>query len=482
MIETHDAEPMLLQRVGQLGRTFRAAGRRLYLVGGSVRDTLLGRPVHDLDLTTDAPPAEIKRLLQRVRPDAIYDVGARFGTVGAIFRDPAGGDPAGRDPAGGSEAEEGANVEITTFRSEQYTDGTRKPEVTFGTSLEDDLARRDFTFNAMAQEVGGGDLIDPFGGQDDLRRRTIRAVGDADERFREDPLRMLRAVRFAAQLGFEIEVGTRDAIRRGASSLERISRERIADELTRTLVSPRPALGVRLATDLGLMAHAIPEVLPMRGVSQRPLHHKDVFEHTMGVLENIPADQTLRWAALLHDIGKPRTKSVHEGQVHFFGHEDVGERMARHILRRLHFDTRLVERVATLVRMHLRVNSYESEWTDSAVRRLMREAGDQLANLIHLSRADVTSYRQERVLAATMRADEFERRCQELLQREDVARLHSPLDGDDLMALFGRPPGPWIRPLKDYLLEEVLEGRLDQEDRETATELARRYVAEQGLA
>jgi poly(A) polymerase len=283
-----------------------------------------------------------------------------------------------------------------------------------------------------------------------------------------------------AQLGFSIEPATLEAIRETAYTLERISRERIAEELSRILLTDRAPNGLRLATDLGLMAYCIPEVLPMRGVSQRPLHHKDVFEHTLGVVRNIPPDLGLRWAALLHDIGKPQTKSVHDGAIHFFGHEDVGERMARRILRGLHFDNRFVERVAKLVRMHLRVNSYDREWTDAAVRRVIREAGDELDDLIQLSRADVTSYRQERIQAATMRADEFEQRCRELLEREDVARLQSPLDGNELMELFGRPPGPWIKPVKDYLLGLVLEGELAQDDKERATALAQRFVAGHG--
>jgi poly(A) polymerase len=238
---------------------------------------------------------------------------------------------------------------------------------------------------------------------------------------------------------------------------------------------------MRLATELGLMQYAIPEVLPMRGVSQRPLHHKDVFEHTMGVIENIPPELGLRWTALLHDIGKPQTKSVHDGAVHFFGHEEVGERMARRILTRLHFDHRFIARVCKLVRMHLRVNSYDSDWTDSAVRRLMREAGDELGDLIHLSRADVTSYRTERVLAAARRADEFERRAKELNEQQDVAKIKSPLDGNDLMVLFGKPPGRWIQPIKDYLLGLVLDGELAQDDTERAANLARRFAAENEL-
>jgi poly(A) polymerase len=462
---TPEIAPWIDQKLRQLGEVFAAAGTPLYLVGGPVRDALLGRPIHDVDLTTPAPPDSIRKLAGRVRPDAVYDVGAKFGTIGLIFRN----------------GEEEGRIEITTYRTEQYVDGTRKPMVEFGASLEEDLARRDFTMNAIAQDVLSGEVFDPFGGWADIADRLIRAVGDPAARFEEDPLRLLRAVRFAAQLGFRIEQETREAIVAHAAALERISRERIAEELNKILVSDRAALGIRLATDLGLMQFAIPEVLPMRGVSQRPLHHKDVFEHTLGVIENIPADLLLRWAALLHDIGKPATKSLHDGAVHFFGHEDVGERIARRILTRLHFDRHFVDRVGKLIRMHLRVNSYDSEWTDSAVRRLMREAGDELDDLIQLSRADVTSYRTEKILAAARRADEFERRAQELNEQQNVAQIKSPLDGNALMNLFGKAPGPWIAPIKDYLLELVLDGEVGQDDIERAAELAKQYAADQGL-
>lgn len=458
----------LAERVERLARAFSEAGRELYLVGGCVRDQLLGRPLHDLDLTTDAPPDEIKRVAQRARPDALYDVGAKFGTIGLIFRLPL--------------EEESWTLEITTFRTEQYLDGTRKPVVEFGTSLLEDVARRDFTMNAIAVDAHTGELHDPFGGQRDIDARLIRAVGVASDRFRDDPLRLLRAVRFAAQIGFEIETETLAAIRETASELQRISRERVAQELTALLVSPRPDLGVRLATDLGLMEYCIPEVLPMRGVSQRPLHHKDVFEHTLGVLRNLhDPDPLLRWAGLLHDIAKPQTKGVHDGQVHFFGHEDLGARMARRILRSLHFDNRFVERVAKLVLMHLRVNAYDRDWTDSAVRRLVREAGEELDPLVTLSRADVTSYRAERREAARMRADEFEARVRELQDQEDIQKLQSPLDGNDLMELFGRPPGPWIRPVKDYLLNLVIEGQLAQDDKESGMRLAREFAEQNRL-
>lgn len=464
---------MLHEKVRVLAEVFASAGRRLYLVGGCVRDRLLGRAINDLDLTTDAPPDEIKRLAARVRPDALYDIGAKFGTIGLIFR-------SGEVEAASDDPPE-HQIEITSFRTEQYVGGSRKPVVTFGTSLEEDLARRDFTMNALAQDVLSGAVHDPYGGASDIAAQLIRAVGDPHERFQEDPLRLLRAVRFAAQLGFALEAATQAAIRAGAAALERISRERIAEELNKILSSPRAAQGIRLATELGLMQYALPEVLPMQGVSQRPLHHKDVFEHTMGVIHNIPPELGLRWAALLHDIAKPQTKSVQDGEVHFFGHEEAGERMARRILRRLHFEQRFIERVAKLVRMHLRVNSYDSEWTDAAVRRLIREVGDELDDLIALSRADVTSYRQERLRAAALRADEFERRCRELLEREDVARLQSPLNGDELMSLFGEAPGPWIKPVKEYLLGLVIDGALAQDDKEMATTLARRFVEEHAL-
>ena len=454
------ADDSLAPVLARLAVSFAAAGHQLYLVGGAVRDRLLGRPSPDLDLTTDAVPAEVRRLARDVQPDAVYDVGEKFGTIGLVFA--------------------GRNIEITTFRGEQYEHGSRKPQVQYGVSLAEDLARRDFTINAMALDLAG-ELVDPYGGRADLRAELIRAVGVPHERFAEDPLRLLRAVRFAAQLGFRLHPETRRAIRTQARLLRTISRERVADELNKMLVSPRPALGIRLAVKLGLMRYIIPEVLTLSGVSQRPMHHKDVFEHTLGVIENTPSNLLLRWAALLHDIAKPRTKSVRDGQVHFFGHEEVGARMARRILNGLRYDQSFIRRVTKLVRMHLRVNSYASTWTDGAVRRLVREAGEELAPLIALSRADVTSYREERVRDAAMRADEFERRCAELQAAEDIAQMSSPLDGHDLMTLFGGGPGRWIQDIKDYLLALVLDGELAQDDRERATKLAIAFARERGI-
>ncbi len=449
-------------RVCALSDAFASDGYRLYLVGGQVRDQLLGRRLSDLDLTTDAPPDVVRRLAARARPISIYDVGARFGTIGLVFR----GDDGEAWP-----------VEITTFRTEQYADGTRKPEVTFGVSLEDDLWRRDFTMNAIAVDLRDGTRHDPTGGVADIAQGLIRAVGDPGARFAEDPLRLMRAVRFVAQLGFMLDKETEAAITANAADLARISRERVAAEMNAILVSPGAARGIRLLTDLGLMEHAIPDVLPMRGMSQRPMHHKDVFEHTLGVIENLEVPELgLRWAALLHDIGKPVTKSVTDGQVHFFGHEEAGARMAHRIMRGLNLDGALTTRVVALVRNHLRINAYESSWTDAAVRRVIREIGTNLDDLVKLSRADVTSYRQEKRDAASLRADEFERRSHELLAAQDVARLRSPIDGDELMAMFQRPPGAWIRPVKEHLLSLVIDGELAEDDKEAAGEFARAFL------
>jgi len=442
----------------RLVEAFSAAGYQLYLVGGTVRDLLLGRPSTDFDLATDAPPAGVKRLLHAVGAEHIWTVGERFGTIGARLGD--------------------ATFEITTFRSEEYAPRSRKPAVRFGTSLEGDLARRDFTINAIAQEPRTGALIDPFGGVRDLEGRLIRAVGNPDERFTEDPLRLLRAVRFVAQLDFRLAPDTAAAIARHADRLADISRERIAQEMSKLLVAPRAGQAIRLLCDLGLMRHIVPELLAMRGMRQDIYRYKDVFEHTLHVVDNVEPELVLRWAALLHDIGKPRTISQVNGETHFFGHEVVGEGMARRILSRLRYDRELIERVARLVAMHQRINNYDGEWTDGAVRRFMREAGEALEDLFKLSRADLTTRREDKRRAALARLDELRARCEAIRAQEDVAKIRSPLDGHDLMALFGRGPGPWIRPIKEHLLNLVLEGKLAQDDRATAERIARELVAQ----
>ena len=436
-----------------LAIAFGRAGKSLYLVGGCVRDELLGLPTNDYDFTTDAEPSEIKPLVNAAGADAIYTVGERFGTIGAIFGE--------------------LRAEITTYRAESYTPGSRKPDVTFGRSLEDDLSRRDFTINAMARPAAGGDIVDPFGGQTDLGARIVRAVGNADERFAEDPLRLLRAIRFAAQFQFQIEPETRASIARSADQLRNISAERIAAEVNKMLLTSRPSVPIRELCDLGLMRYIVPEFLELRDHQATRARHKDNFEHTLSVLDRTPRVLAVRWGAILHDIAKPKVMSIDEDEVHFYGHEVVGERLARRILQRLKFDRATIDCVGLLVRLSGRINSYEGEWTDGAVRRLVREAGDALDDLLALSKSDVTSSRPERVRAAEARVDQLEERARRLQEEEDVAKIRPPLDGIELMEMFGRPPGPWIRPIKERLLAMVLDGDLAPDDKQRAAEIAR---------
>lgn len=438
-----------------LSERFTRAGKELFLVGGSVRDKLLRRQSPDLDFATEATPEQTESLLRQPWPDgtrvAIYKIGEKFGTIGAVV--------------------DGRRVEITTYRGESYGE-TRKPDVEFIRSLRDDLSRRDFTINAMAMAVNGK-IVDPFAGKTDLVGRYIRAVGKPVDRFKEDPLRMLRAVRFACQLGFEIERETYAAMIRSAKTLENISWERRAEEMNKILTSARPAEGLKLLHNSFLLDHVVPELLPMIGLQQQgDYHHKDVWRHTLQVVENTEADLTLRWAALLHDIAKPITKSVENGEVHFFGHEAVGAEIATHILHRLRLSTEIVERVTKLIRMHQRINLYESDWTVGAVRRFVREAGDELPLLFALSRADITSQREAKVAARNALVRELEERVARLREEEETEKITSPLDGNELMEMFGRPPGPWIREVKDRLLNAVLDGEIAPDDREAAAAIA----------
>ncbi len=456
----------MLDIIITLAQAFRAHQKQLYMVGGTVRDVLLHRgQSNDADLATDARPDEIKRIVAPTQPTAIVSVGERFGTVRLLY---------------GSDI-----VEITTFRSEQYNPESRKPEVCFGSDLHEDLLRRDFTINALARDPLNGNVIDLFHGRQDLEAHILRAVGnEPDKRFDEDPLRLLRAVRFAAQLDFMIEPETRASIIRQAAKLQKISRERIRDEMNKLLLSPHPAKGLDLLVELGLMEWIIPEVLELRGVSQQPqprLSTKDVYAHVVRVVERSSPRLKARWGALLHDIAKPRTKSVEDNKIHFFGHEDIGALMARDILKRLHCDRDFIESVSLLVRLHMRANAYTSEWTDGAVRRLMLDSGGDLADLLDLSRADITSYRVDKVTKATARVAELAERCQRLRAEAERVPLKSPLDGNELMELFERGPGPWLRPLKEHLLALVIDGALAPDDKESARRIARIFIEEQSL-
>lgn len=451
----------MLDIIITLALAFRAQQKQLYMVGGTVRDVLLHREQsNDADLATDGRPDEIKRIVAPTRPSTIVLVGERFGTVRLHY---------GNDI-----------IEITTFRSERYNPESRKPEVCFGNDLDEDLRRRDFTINAMARDPLNGHIIDPFGGRQDLERHILRAVGnEPDKRFDEDPLRLLRAVRFAAQLDFTIEPETYKSIQRQAPKLQKISRERIRDEMNKLLLSPHPAKGLDLLVELGLMEWIIPEVLELRGVSQqapRAPASKDVYAHVLRVVERSSPRLATRWVALLHDIAKPRTRTIEDNKVHFFGHEDLGAIMAREILKRLHFDRDFIEKVSRIVRLHMRANAYTPDWTDGAVRRLMLDSGDSLPDLLDLSRADITSYRAEKVSRAAARVTELAERCQRLKEEAERVPLKSPLDGNELMEMFGRGPGPWLRPIKEHLLGLVIDGVLSPDDKEEARRIAREFM------
>ncbi len=450
----------------RLSEVFQSFGEELYLVGGVVRDLLLHRERADLDFATSASTDQTRQFGARAGADAVFDVGAAFGTIGLVYHS--------ADGHGGD-----LTVEITSYRSEVYPTRDRRPEVRHGVSLEEDLSRRDFTINAAALNALTGDLIDPFGGVVDLHAQRIRAVGNARERFDEDPLRILRAARFAAQLDFEIDAGTLDAMRSTAPELRRISVERIAAELNRLLVAPAVAQGLRVLDEAGIFPIILPELAPMitddrDGGAAR---HKDIWEHTIQVVAQSPPRLAVRWAALLHDAAKPWTRSVDEtGAVHFFGHELAGAALSRKLLRRLKEEKALQERVARMVAMHLRPSSYDPDWTDSAVRRLALEAGDAFSDLVDLAAADVTSGREFRRRAAAQRIEGLREHFARLEAQRTLDELQSPLDGHELMQMFDRPPGRWIGDIKDRLREMVIDGDLDPDDKEAATELARGWA------
>lgn len=454
--------------IGTLARAFAQAGAELYLVGGVVRDVLLNqRPPADLDLATSVHPETMKVIATTFTHGGTYDMGERFGTIGIVFATKAG------DPL---------PVEITTYRSEQYEPGSRHPAVEFGSSIEADLARRDITINAMAVDVITGHLVDPFYGQADLHMGTLRAVGDPDERFREDPLRLLRVARFVSQLGFSIEAETKAAMIRQAASIETISAERIYAELTRLLIGPYADHGLDALLETGLFGRVMPELMALEDTAwDSPLGHreKDLWDHTKKVVVQSPPRATVRWAALLHDAAKPLTRTVDaRGEVHFFGHERVGAELARRLLARLKADKQTCQHVRRMVDLHYRPASYdEGTWTDSAVRRLALEAEGVLPDLLDLAAADVTSARAWKQQAAARRVQGLRDHIARLEAEQALTALQSPLDGNDLMQMFDRKPGKWIAVIKDHLREMVIEGDLAPGDRETATRIAHDLVA-----
>jgi poly(A) polymerase len=430
----------------ELGERFAAAGHPLHLVGGSVRDLLLGRHAQtpDLDFTTDARPEQVQALARGWAQET-WDVGIEFGTVGL--------------------ARGGVRCEVTTYRSEHYDPASRNPQVSFGESLEGDLLRRDFTVNAMAVSVPELVFVDPFGGLRDLLDAVLRTPAPAVESFGDDPLRMMRAARFVATLGLRPTNEVLAAMAELGDRLLIVAPERLRDELIKTLLGPDPVTGLELLVDTGLADHVLPELPALKLSIDEHAQHKDVYAHTLRVLEQAIAlesrlpgggpDLVLRLAALLHDIGKPATKKVMApGKVSFHKHEMVGARMARTRLKALRFPKDTVSAVTELVALHLRFHGYgEGSWTDSAVRRYVTDAGPQLERLHVLTRSDCTTRNQRKAARLAAAYDALEERISRLQEQEDLRAIRPELDGIAIMAVLGIPPGPLVGQAYAYLLE-----------------------------
>ncbi len=436
--------------VRTLATAFADAGFDLAVVGGPVRDALLGRATHDLDFTTNARPDDILRIVKPVSTTQ-WDIGREFGTIGAKVPSPDG-------PA--------EQVEITTYRADAYDGVTRKPVVSFGDDIEGDLVRRDFTVNAMALLVPQTKLVDPTGGVEDLLAGILRTPTAPEISFGDDPLRMLRAARFSAQLGFGIEDRTLAAIAELRETLQIVSPERIQAELVRLLQSDDPVRGIRVLVDTGLIDEFLPEVSALRLEVDEHHHHKDVYEHSLTALDQAmslersrhpgePADAILRLAVLLHDIGKPRTRKLEPGGVVSFHHHDVvGSRLARKRMQALRFDKESTEAVAKLIELHLRFFGYsEGAWTDSAVRRYVRDAGDQLERLHMLTRADVTTRNKRKAARLATAYDDIEERITALRAQEEIDAIRPELDGNDVQRILGIAPGREVGEAYRFLLD-----------------------------
>ena len=442
---------------GELGRRFQQAGFRLALVGGSVRDALLGRLGNDLDFTTDARPEQILDLL-KPWADAIWDVGIAFGTVGARKK----ARPTA-DPVHGELFD--FQIEITTYRSEAYDRNSRKPEVSYGDTIEEDLVRRDFTVNAMAVALPEVVFVDPHHGLADLAAKVLRTPGTPEQSFSDDPLRMLRAARFAAQLHFEVAPEVVTAMTEMAERIDIVSAERIQAELNKLLLSRNPRQGLLLLVDTGLAARVLPELPALRLERDEHHRHKDVYEHSLTVLEQAidletdGPDLTLRLAALLHDIGKPRTRRFEDGGgVSFHHHELVGAKMTKKRMRELKYSNELIDDVSRLVELHLRFHGYgDGEWTDSAVRRYVRDAGPLLERLHKLTRSDCTTRNRKKAAALSRTYDGLEERIAVLREEEELGSIRPDLDGDQIMAILGLKPSRQVGEAYAFLLELRLE-------------------------
>jgi len=441
--------------ITKIANKFNREGYELWEVGGHVRDAFLNRESHDIDLATNARPDKIKELLDEY--GAIYTMGEEFGTIGLNVN--------------------GQTVEVTTYRKEVYPSDSRKPSVVFGDSLYDDLSRRDFTINAMARNPLNGDIIDPFFGRDDMDKKLIKVVG-GDERFDEDPLRMLRAIRFACELGFSLNIRIEHPER-----LQIISKERIREELSRILLSRRASYGFRKLCQTGLIYYVAPEFMDLKNIQQGKNHIKDAYEHSLLVLHKgtkvDAGDRNLifRLACIFHDIGKPETKIEDDDGVHFYGHHNVGAKKARKLLRRLRYNNEIVNSVCHLIKYHMTPIVLQREVINGRIKkrtimRLVRKVGeDNIGLLMDLVKCDIRSSKNPRYKFMTI----LQRLVDECLA-EEPETLNSPIDGDEIMAEFELKPSKFVGEIKKHLTNLVVDGKLDKDDREGAFAKARDYI------
>ncbi len=444
--------------VHELSALFQKVEKELYVVGGSVRDALLNQLHEDFDFATDAKPNEVIEIVKKWA-DGLWLVGVKFGTVGLLK---------GK-----------VKIEITSLRSEFYPEASRHPQVAFASDIIQDLSRRDFTINAMAIKLPSGELLDPFNGEKDLREKVLKTPLSPEQSFSDDPLRMLRAVRFVATLDIKLDNKVKGAIRENYSLLSIVSKERVKDELSKIVVANHAVKGLRLMVDTGLTSEVIPELADLK-VSQDPnYHHKDVLEHTFMVLKRTEPDLVLRLAALLHDIGKPACRRVLAERIVFYNHNNVGARLAKQGLKALKYPNQVIDDVTKLITMHMRAYNYRMGWTDKAVRKYVRDAGELLPKLNSLIKADCTSLNPKKVKTALGSLEELEERVQKLEEEEESAKIRPPLNGSEVMDFLKIPPGPLVGEALNCLLEAKLEGAIST--KEEAYEVLKEWAKEKGI-
>lgn len=446
LLNVLDEKPFLKE----LSNLYAKNGFQIYLVGGAVRDGILDIETKDFDFTTNASSEDSIKMLNKNKYKTT-EIGRAFGTIETTVED--------------------YSIHITTYREDKYNKGSRKPEIKTSGELETDLSRRDFTVNAIAYDINNNEIIDPYGGLKDLSEGLIRTPDTADISFSDDPLRMLRACRFVSTHGFTPNNELFKAISKNAERIEIVSTERIRDEFTKLLTGKDPSLGLKAFVESGLSELIMPELNELKIEVDPKHHHKDVYEHTMVVLDRVSPTLVSRMSALLHDIGKPKTKGIENGKVHFRHHEVVGAKMSKKILKRLKYDNETIKRVSLLVENHLRPHTFKMGWTDSAVRRYIIDAGGLLEELNDLVRADITTKNKAKYEEINKYLDEMEERIKEVAEKEELSKLRPPLSGDEIMEIFDLEPGPSVGIIMKALYEQrINDGEVSKEE---ATKLAK---------